>query len=210
MAKDPAVLFYTSDFLTGTILMTNEQKGKYITLLCLQHQKGLLSEKDMLNICQSYDEDIFNKFVKEGSNYYNKRMKEEHEKRVNFSKSRSENRKKGIENKNIISSSYDNHMENENENINTIDNSKIIKVEILNSKKWIEEICMKKRISIDVCNKYLNEFLDDAELKGELNHLSDSKRHFVNWLNIKLKAEPKEVVKQTKSNAPDYESFIKG
>jgi uncharacterized protein YdaU (DUF1376 family) len=208
MAKDPAVLFYTSDFLTGTILMTNEQKGKYITLLCLQHQKGLLSEKDMLNICQSYDEDIFNKFIKEGSNYYNKRMKEEHEKRVNFSKSRSENRKKGIENKNIISSSYDNHMENEN--INNIDNSKIIKVEILNSKKWIEEICMKKRISIDVCNKYLNEFLDDAELKGELNDLSDSKRHFVNWLNIKLKAEPKEVVKQTKSNAPDYESFIKG
>jgi len=31
MAKDPAVLLYTQDFLVGTITMTNEQRGKYIT-----------------------------------------------------------------------------------------------------------------------------------------------------------------------------------
>ena len=62
MSKDPAVLFYTSDFLTGTTLMSNEQVGKYIRLLCIQHQKGVLSEKDMLKICDSYDEDIFDKF----------------------------------------------------------------------------------------------------------------------------------------------------
>lgn len=122
MAKDPAVLFYTSDFLTGTILMTYEQRGKYITLLCIQHQKGLLSEKDMLNICQSYDKDIYDKFIKTDDGYYNQRMKEEHEKRSNFSKSRSENRIKGIENQKNKSkknnkSSYDNHMENVNENI---------------------------------------------------------------------------------------------
>lgn len=123
MAKDPAVLFYTSDFLTGTMLMSYEQKGKYITLLCLQHQKGILSEKDMLNICQSYDEDIFNKFQKTDEGYFNIRMKNEHKKRSNFSKSRSENRLKGIENKKVKQLkkkkiSYDNHMENENENIN--------------------------------------------------------------------------------------------
>ena len=46
MSKDPAVLFYTSDFLSGTFTMTNEQVGKYIRLLCLQHQKGRLTEKD--------------------------------------------------------------------------------------------------------------------------------------------------------------------
>ena len=62
MAKDPAVLFYTSDFLTGTLTMSDEQVGKYIRLLCLQHQKGKLSKKDMLNICKSYDEDVFSKF----------------------------------------------------------------------------------------------------------------------------------------------------
>lgn len=120
MAKDPAVLFYTSDFLTGTLTMSYEQKGKYITLLCLQHQKGLLSEKDMYNICSTYDEDIFKKFIKDGDNYYNERMKNEHEKRSAFSKSRSENRLKGLKTKEKKqkkkSSSYDNHMENVNVN----------------------------------------------------------------------------------------------
>jgi len=30
--------------------MTDEQVGKYIRLLCLQHQKGYLTEKDMISI----------------------------------------------------------------------------------------------------------------------------------------------------------------
>ena len=60
--KDPAFLFYSSDFLTGTMFMSDVQLGKYIKLLCVQHQKGHLSEKDMLNICKRYDKDIFEKF----------------------------------------------------------------------------------------------------------------------------------------------------
>ena len=45
--KDPAFLFYSSDFLSGTMLMSDEEVGQYIRLLCLQHQKGHLKEKDM-------------------------------------------------------------------------------------------------------------------------------------------------------------------
>ena len=45
--KDPAFLFYSSDFLTGTMFMSDSQLGKYIKILCTQHQKGHLSEKDM-------------------------------------------------------------------------------------------------------------------------------------------------------------------
>jgi len=116
MAKDPAFLFYTSDFLTGTLTMTDEQVGKYIRLLCLQHQKGALSEKDMLFICKSYDEDIFGKFVKSESGYYNQRLKDESEKRSKYSLSRANNRKKKEDVKNICNS-YVQHMENENENI---------------------------------------------------------------------------------------------
>jgi hypothetical protein len=134
MSKDPAVLFYTSDFLTGTMLMSYEQKGKYITLLCLQHQKNFLTEKDMINICSSYDKDIYDKFKKEGDTYFNERMKFEHEKRANFSKSRSKNRLKGLKKNKLnkksydkdminISNSYDNHMENENININISNNN---------------------------------------------------------------------------------------
>lgn len=120
MAKDPAVLFYTSDFLSGTFTMTHEQVGKYIRLLCLQHQKGYLSEKDMLNICSSYDEDIFLKFSHNNGKYLNQRMLQESEKRKKYSESRSNNKKKTTydNHMNNICSSYDEHMENENENIN--------------------------------------------------------------------------------------------
>jgi hypothetical protein len=76
----------------------------------------------MISICTSYDKDIYDKFIKDGEFFYNKRMKEEHEKRANFSKSRSDNRLNGLKNKTLkpkkTTSSYDNHMENENENIN--------------------------------------------------------------------------------------------
>lgn len=117
MAKDPAVLFYTNDFLSGTITLSDEQVGKYIKLLCYQHQKGVLSEKDMLAICKTYDEDIWSKFIKTDEGYYNKRMREEADKRKQYSESRRKNKmsKKGIHMINI-SESYDEHMENENEN----------------------------------------------------------------------------------------------
>lgn len=116
--KDPAFLFYSSDFLTGTMFMSDIQLGKYIKLLCIQHQKGHLSEKDMLNICKRYDKDIFDKFVKDNDGkYYNIRLQKEIDKRRNYSKSRSENRKNKITFENICFS-YVKHMENENENIN--------------------------------------------------------------------------------------------
>lgn len=116
--KDPAFLFYSSDFLTGTMFMSDIQLGKYIKLLCIQHQKGHLSEKDMKNICKRYDKDIFDKFVKDNEGkYYNIRLQKEIDKRRNYSKSRSENRKNKITFENICFS-YVKHMENENENIN--------------------------------------------------------------------------------------------
>ena len=126
--KDPAFLFYSSDFLSGTMLMTDEEVGQYIKLLCLQHQKGHLKEKDMLNICKSYNEDIFSKFKKdEEGNYYNERLEYESNKRKAYSESRRNNRKKKEtyeEDMKNICNSYEKHMENENvnENINITEN----------------------------------------------------------------------------------------
>ena len=131
MAQDPAFLFYSSDFLTGTQFFTNEQKGKYITLLCMQHQQGHLHEKHMIFICGTNDKDVIEKFAKDDAGlYYNIRLEKETEKRKKYSESRRENRINGIEkakNKNDKtnptktskrSKSYVQHMENENENIN--------------------------------------------------------------------------------------------
>lgn len=130
--KDPAFLFYSSDFLSGTMLMTDEEVGQYIKLLCLQHQKGHLKEKDMLNICKSYNEDIFSKFKKdEEGNYYNERLEYESNKRKAYSESRRNNRKKKEtyeEDMKNICNSYEEHMENENvivnENININKNNR--------------------------------------------------------------------------------------
>lgn len=110
--------------------MTNEQVGKYIRLLCIQHQNGFLTEKHMINICGTYDEDIYSKFKKDGEKYYNERMLEEAEKRSKYCESRRKNRKKEDlddsidisttyeEDMNNISKTYVPHMENRNENIN--------------------------------------------------------------------------------------------
>ncbi len=128
--KDPAVLFYTADFIAGTLTMTDEQRGQYILLLCLQHQKGYLTEKDMLNICKTYDEDIWCKFIANEGKYYNERMKNEAEKRKRYSESRRQNRmnkeeeeKSNNKKGNNISKTYVPHMVNENININESNNT---------------------------------------------------------------------------------------
>jgi len=195
MAKDPAFLFYSNDFLTGTYLMTDEQVGKYIRLLCLQHQKGPLSEKDMLNICKSYDEDIFAKFEIIENKFINKRLYEESEKRKSYSESRKNNRKK----KDMIniSESYVQHMENENENEDVIINNKII----IKSKKFIssdfnelpehytksiiEQFKIQKQKTIT--QKQITdiwEVFKIQNLTGEEFYTSENKvyQHFINWI----------------------------
>lgn len=115
MAKDPAILFYTSDFLTGTMFFSHEQVGKYIRLLCAQHQQGKLTHDHMINICQSYDKMIFDKFkVDSDGLYFNERLADEIVKRKNYSESRSKNRLS----KKVEKLTYVQHMENENEDIN--------------------------------------------------------------------------------------------
>ena len=127
MAKDPAVLFYTSDFLSGTFTMTNEQVGKYIRLLCLQHQKGKLTEKDMLSICSAYDVDIWDKFKIEDGLFINERMHNEAIRRQKFSESRRNNAKSPKNDS--TSKAYAKHMETETETIT--ENKTKTKVKVL-------------------------------------------------------------------------------
>lgn len=109
--------------MSGTMFFSDEQVGKYIRLLCAQHLTGRLSEKHMLNICKTYDEDIFSKFEKdEAGKFYNVRLEREILKRKNYSESRRNNRKSydlqdnTKNNNNNISISYDKHMGNGNGN----------------------------------------------------------------------------------------------
>ena len=121
MAKDPAILFYTSDYLTGTRFFTWEQKGKYMELLCLQQSQGHLHKDDIEDMC-GWDEKIMRKFVQDDNGlYYNERMENEIVKRKAYTKSR-RNNLKGGNNKSHMEGDMNKHMkphmENENININ--------------------------------------------------------------------------------------------
>lgn len=94
--KDPAFLFYPEKFLTGVSDLTMEERGQYITLLCLQHQKGILSDKTIRLNVGSVSVDVMKKFLKDADgNYFNEKLREEIEKRSKFAESRKENGKKG-------------------------------------------------------------------------------------------------------------------
>jgi hypothetical protein len=97
MSKDPAFLFYSSDFLTGVLDLTMEERGQLITLMCLQHQKGVISDKTIrLLLGSSISADVLKKFEKDkDGNYFNSRLAEEIEKRENFTESRARNGKMG-------------------------------------------------------------------------------------------------------------------
>jgi uncharacterized protein YdaU (DUF1376 family) len=49
--RAPAFQFYADDFLAGTMTMTNEERGAYISLLCLQWSKGFVTELDIQRMC---------------------------------------------------------------------------------------------------------------------------------------------------------------
>ena len=96
MIKDPAFLFYSSDFLSGVVDLTMEERGQYITMLCLQHQKGRLSEKTIRLSVGSVSIDVLSKFSKdENGLFFNERLETEIENRIKYTESRRKNGQNG-------------------------------------------------------------------------------------------------------------------
>ena len=80
--KDPAVLFYTSDFLSGCALMDMRERGQYITLLCLQRERGHMTMQEIIRAVKKPSDEVMSKFQKdEDGKYFNRRMELEIEKR---------------------------------------------------------------------------------------------------------------------------------
>lgn len=142
--KDPAFLFYSSDFLSGTMLMTDEELGKYIRLLCLQHQQGYLSKEDIDSFKLS--KRVLDKFkIDENGNYFNERLSVEITKRKAYSESRRQNRKKKEtyeKDMKKICNSYEEHMENENVIVNENINNKLNNKELENKRKVVNDSCV--------------------------------------------------------------------
>jgi uncharacterized protein YdaU (DUF1376 family) len=123
MSKDPAFLFYTQDFVTGTMFMTNEQVGIYIRLLCAQHQHGGMIDKLSFNNMVLNHDIIKTKFVETEEGFFNQRLMVEMVKRNKKSNNLSANAKirweklKQLNSKsNAIALQMDMPIEDENEN----------------------------------------------------------------------------------------------
>jgi uncharacterized protein YdaU (DUF1376 family) len=213
MSNDPAFLFYTGDFTTGTQFFTDEQVGIYIRLLMAQHQHGHLSDKQVKMICRTHDEDVMLKFEKDSDGkFFNKRLEDEIFKRKKYSLSRSENKKGKTKDMLIISKSYDNHMENENENENKDINKDKSKIKNLNGisyeisklslvmqseDSWLESIARKYKCSITFATDKILDFIIHLEAQGEeAKTLQDAKSHYDNWFRIQ-----KDLKLKTKNNA---------
>lgn len=222
MAKDPAFLFYPNDFDSKTKFFSDEQVGKYLRLLIAQFQHGRLSEKQILFICKSYDEDIMSKFNKDENNlFYNERLEFEINKRKNYTASRSKNRISKKEDKENISKTYDEHMykhmENENENIN--ENKIIIRGKKFLSSDFaelpehylttsIQLIKIQKKIDLTNDEVFkMWEVFKTQNLTGETHYNSENKvyLHFTNWLKTqKFENGNSKTRQQTTNEALEY------
>ena len=169
MSKDPAILFYTSDFLTGTLTMTDEHVGMYIRLLCLQHQKGKLSEKDMLFICKTYVADVFCKFTQcQDGTYVNDRLQKEAIRRQEYSLSRSKNR--------LSTKSYVEHMETETE-------TEDINIKAFNKKEAFEK-AWNRYPKKDGKKQALKHFLSSVKSEHDLIRIERALGHYLSSARV--------------------------
>jgi len=223
MAKDPAFLFYSNDFLTGTMTLTFEDRGKYITLLCLMHQQGRLNDETIKFIVGDISNNLMSKFNRDDDgNWFNKRLEEETDRRNKFTESRRNNAKKKVSigtsddicniKKDSLEKHMLQHMENENKDINnTIINNNLPK-EIKDYNSWEkeknyflndEQFQYKIATSYTITNKdvlgFVNIFLKELDLAEDYKDLKELKRHFSYW----IKKRKDENEKKSKYQQPD-------
>jgi hypothetical protein len=145
--QDPAFLFYSKDFYTSVATLNWEDRGKYISLLCLMHQQGRMNEETIRFLVGSVSDNLKSKFkVDKNGLWYNERLELEAEKRNAFTESRRNNgnmggrpkkqKPSGKPKQNHKDNHKDNHMANAN--VNAIGN--VNGVEIVTSKEqaWQE------------------------------------------------------------------------
>lgn len=92
--KDPAFLFYPTDFMGMTIDLNYEERGIFITLLCMQFLNGHISDFSMLKIMgEEQNKTLWDKFETDiNGNYFNVWLDERIEERRTWTESRRKNR----------------------------------------------------------------------------------------------------------------------
>tara|TARA_R100001369_G_scaffold80222_1_gene110480 strand:- start:424 stop:1110 length:687 start_codon:yes stop_codon:yes gene_type:complete len=95
----PAFQFYPQDFITGVMYLTMEERGMYITLLCIQWSKNRIPKKRLGLILgtewENVPELVKDKFIDNGDYLINERLFAISEDRRKFIEKQSINGKKG-------------------------------------------------------------------------------------------------------------------
>lgn len=127
MAKDPAFLFYSQDWIVGCQTLTMHERGQYITILAQMHQQGRMKEETICLLVGSVSDNLRAKFrITDDGFWYNERLEIESEKRSKYLNSRRENGLKGGRptGKKLSKKPNNNHMaihmEDENEDENEV------------------------------------------------------------------------------------------
>jgi hypothetical protein len=184
MGRDPAVLFYFQDFLVGTEFMTDDEIGKYMRILCHLADKGSLCKSQVLRICKidTIPEAIAEKLlIDDNGNYYQRRMREEREKRMNYSESRRNNR---VKKEDKICETYDKHMENENENENiNEDKDEKIKRREIEFKSEVFEFAEKypEEMLNKFCNYWTEKNKSGTKMRYELEKVFEISKRLATW-----------------------------
>lgn len=208
MAKDPAFLFYSSDFLTGTMFLTHEQVGIYIRLLCSQHQHGGIIDKISFNSLVGNHEILRSKFIESDTGFYNERLAIEVDLRCKKSSNMSQTAKEVWEKRKLdkaikiqkqsksntnvpeintnVSKKDTNVMQSENENEIVLgSNVKINKRETFFSdfpnSSYLESICRDLGKRPDEILARLNDFRAVSE--AEYNSMAEFSTHLKRWIN---------------------------
>jgi|GEM_PF-1948531 hypothetical protein len=96
MAERAAFLFYSQDFLIGTLTLPMEDRGKYITLLCCMHEHGRMTEEAVRSLVGDISEKLRAKFkIDKQGLWFNQRLEKEIGGRQRFVKSRKNNGGRG-------------------------------------------------------------------------------------------------------------------
>lgn len=178
--KDPAFLFYASDFLTGTMFMSNEQVGKYMRLLCSQHQHGGLIDKISFNSLVGEDLILLKKFIESKDGFYNERLADEMESRckksTNISSAAKETwakRKKEIQKNTIVKKSYKKGSaiaiqpedEDEVKNENIVTHERVVK-ETVENEMFCEQSAMALKCDYNVFVSFIDDRLAEMKITG--------------------------------------------
>lgn len=207
MSKDPAFLFYPGDYLRDTQCLSESVQVAYDRIMC-EHMRNICISKQQLKfftkrLNDDQKEELMMVLTEiEPEIYQITWVAESIVKRRKYSESRRNNRKgstkktssKKDEN---ISSTYVEHMENENEDVNEskdLSNKSRIEKYLISSFSWQEAVIrsLKSKHGLDVGLEQIKElikiFCDDLEATDDLYKTDqENKMHFARWVAIQIK-----------------------